>query len=69
MATKAETEAPGIYAKIRHPRAWHVFIERQMTKDPDHYRYICHTGISKFLPDLYETQAEAIAAVDAKLHY
>lgn len=64
MATKAEADA--IAAKIRHPRCWHVFIERQM-QTIDKYKYIAHTGIEKFLPDLYDTQAEAIAAVDARL--
>ncbi len=50
------------YAKIRHRG---VFIERQGVGGK--YRYICHTGILKFLPDLYDTQAEAITAVDEKL--
>lgn len=49
--------------KIRHRG---IFIEKQGQGDGTH-RFICHTGISKFLPSLYDTQAEAIAAVDAKL--
>lgn len=64
MATKAEADA--LPAKIRHPRCERVFIERQM-HGADHYRYIAHTGINRFVPDLYHTQALAIAAVDAKL--
>lgn len=51
------------FAKIRHRG---VFIERQGL-DATGYRYICHTGILKFLPDLYDTQDAAIKAVDAKL--
>lgn len=58
-AAQATPEPP---AKIRHRG---VFIERQRTGGV--YRYICHTGIFKFLPDLYDTQAGAIKAVDAKL--
>lgn len=51
------------FAKIRHRG---VFIERQGL-DATGYRYICHTGILKFLPDLYDTQDDAIKAIDAKL--
>ncbi len=50
-------------AKIKHRE---VFIERQLQASGAH-RYICHTGILKFLPNLYDTQEQAIAAVDAKL--
>lgn len=52
-----------VFPKIRHRG---VFIERQM-QAKDKYLWICHTGISKFLPDLYKSQAEAIKAVDAKI--
>ena len=51
------------FAKIRHRG---IFIERQGL-DATGYRYICHTGILKFLPDLYDTQDDAIKAVNAKL--
>lgn len=64
MATKIESEQ--VFAKIRHPLEPRVFIERQLV-GPDHYQYICHTGIDKFVPELYETQAEAIEAVTTKL--
>lgn len=43
-----------------------VFIERQLQPDGNHL-FICHTGISKFLPDLYETQDDAIEAVVKKM--
>lgn len=49
--------------KIKHRG---VFIEPQW-QSATTFKYICHLGISKFLPDLYDTQEEAIAAVDAKL--
>jgi hypothetical protein len=51
-------------AKIQHRG---VFIERQLQGNNGSYRFICHTGISKFLPDLYETQEQATAAIDEKL--
>lgn len=50
-------------SKIRHKG---IFIERQL-QDGGAHLFICHTGITKFLPDLYPTQAQAIAAVDAAL--
>jgi len=54
---------PAMLNKIQHRG---VFIERQLQAGGA-YRFICHTGISKFLPDLYDTQEQAIKAVDEKL--
>ena len=51
-------------AKIRHRG---IFIESQLQDASGKRLFICHTGISKFLPDLYETQQQAIEAVNAKL--
>lgn len=66
IAADAIRKARGEYAKIRHPRAWEVFIERQLQGDGTN-KFICHTGINRFLPDLYETQEQAIAAIDAAI--
>jgi hypothetical protein len=51
-------------AKILHRG---IFIERQLQGGDGSHRFICHTGIVRFLPGLYETQEAAIAAVDAAL--
>lgn len=52
------------FAKIEHLG---IFIERQLQSQMIGYRYICHTGIGRFLPDLYETQKQAIDAIEAKM--
>ena len=39
-----------------------VFIERR-----NYGKWICHTGISLFVPGEFDTQTEAIKAVDDKL--
>lgn len=56
-----EAQQP-IIKKIRHPRCWEVFVERQT-----YGKWICHTGISLFVPGEFDTMEAAIAAVDAKL--
>lgn len=56
-------ERPSVLDKIRHKG---IFIERQL-QDGGDYLFICHTGIAKFLPDLYPTKAAAIAAIDSAL--
>jgi len=63
FATRHAAGGP-VSAKIRHRG---VFIERQGL-DATGYKYICHTGIDKFLPDLYDSQEQAVEAVDAKLN-
>lgn len=53
------TEAP---TKIRHPKAWHVFIERR-----NYGKWIAHTGISLFVDGEFDTQEDAIRACNLKI--
>lgn len=43
-----------------------IYVEEQLQAGGK-YLWRCHTGLRRFLPDLYETREDACAAIDAKL--